>query len=78
MRGTILHTPRSVQKAREEIIQSQDYFITHGADEEAAMSLHPMEIHLQCMEETHAGAGGCLRGGCEPVADAWKEKPMAE
>lgn len=51
-----------------------------GADHgEAAAHLQPMEeqrdagIHLQPMKESQAGAGGCLRGGCDPV---WREKSM--
>ncbi|KAF4789823.1 hypothetical protein TURU_147171 [Turdus rufiventris] len=36
------------------------------------------EIHLQPMEEIHIKAGGCLRGGCEPIRGARREGPWLE
>ncbi|TRZ07221.1 hypothetical protein HGM15179_019887 [Zosterops borbonicus] len=37
------------------------------------------EIHLQPVEESHTGAGGCLRGGCDLVGGLWRgPAPMLE
>ncbi|RMC10225.1 hypothetical protein DUI87_13026 [Hirundo rustica rustica] len=64
--------------------QQRFFYHSQCRQGESAVFLQPMEIHgdaeiyLQPMEETHAGAGGSLRGGCEPVEGPWKEKPMLE
>lgn len=55
-----------------------------GADHgETAVPLQPMEVNggaeipLQPMEETHAGAGGCLRRGCDPLGSPHWSRVLA-
>lgn len=33
---------------------------------------------LQALEEPHAKAGGCLKGGYDPVGDLWGEERTLE
>lgn len=46
--------------------------------------VQPMEIHGDCRDppaahgEAHAGAGGCLGGGCNSMGDLWREGPCSQ
>ncbi|TRZ16779.1 hypothetical protein HGM15179_010336 [Zosterops borbonicus] len=43
------------------------YERNNSADTQPMVEHQDDEIHLQPVEKTHTGAGGCLRGGCDPV-----------
>ncbi|KAJ7419650.1 protein pxr1-like [Pitangus sulphuratus] len=100
VREMTLQTPRSVKDEGEgddpgigvEILL-QPMVKTIGRQ---AVPLQPLkvhggvDIHLQPMDRAHAGAGGCLKKGCDPMGSPhcsrllagpmalWREEPMLE